>query len=73
MSVACAYLATGHDPVGDGQEGQPHGDPQDSPALDPHGLLPQPGQVLVPDGEQLLLAVGMGDKLEREGEIQQKQ
>lgn len=59
----CTHLATWHYPVGDGQEGQTYGDPQHCPALHTDRLLPQTRQVLVPDGEQLLLAVGMGNKL----------
>lgn len=62
----CSYLATWDYPVGDSQEGQTYSDPQHCPALHPDRLLPQTGQVLVPDSQQLLLAVGMGDELERE-------
>jgi len=64
----CSYLATRHYPVGNRQEGQTRGDAQHCPALHPHGLLPQAGQVLVPDRQQLLLTVGMGDELTEETE-----
>lgn len=67
----CSYLATWHYPVGDSQEGQAHRDPQHRPALHPDGLLPQAGQVLVPDGQELLLTVGMGHELERERNVNQ--
>ncbi len=65
-TYVCSYLATWDYPVGNSQEGQTYGDPQHCPALHPDGLLPQTGQVLVPDSQQLLLAVGMGNELERE-------
>lgn len=66
-----SYLATRHYPVGDSQKGQTHGDPQHRPALHSDGLLPQTREVLVPDSQQLLLAVGMGDKLKGD-ETQEK-
>lgn len=59
------YLAAGHDPVGDGQEGQPNSHSQHRPALHTDGLLTQARQVLVPDGQELLLAVWVSDKLEQ--------
>lgn len=62
----CSYLATWHYPVGDSQEGQTYSDPEHCPALHTNGLLPQTRQVLVPDSQQLLLAVGMCNKLERD-------
>ncbi len=62
----CSYLATWHYPVGDSQEGQTKSDPQHCPAFHPNGLLSKTGQVLVPDSQQLLLTVWMGNKLERE-------
>lgn len=64
----CSYLATWHYPVGNSQEGQTCGHPQHRPALHPNGLLPQAGQVLVPDRQQLLLTVGMGDELKRQAQ-----
>lgn len=63
-----SYLATGHDPVGNSQEGQADGDTQHRPAFHPDGLLSQSGEVLVPDSEKLLLTVWMGNKLAREGD-----
>ena len=65
VCVFGCYLATGHNPVGDGEEGEAHSDPQHSPAHDPHRLLPQTRQVLIPDGQKLLLAVWMGHKLHK--------
>lgn len=59
----CPYLATWHYPVSDGQKRQPNGDSQHCPALHSDGLLPQTREVLVPDSEQLLLTIGMSDKL----------
>lgn len=64
--LVCSYLAARHDPVGNSQEGQADGDPQHCPALHPDGLLPQTRKVLVPDSQQLLLTVRMGNKLQRE-------
>lgn len=66
MFCTCSYLATWHYPVSDGQEWQPYGDPQHCPALHTNGLLPQTRQVLIPDSQKLLLAVGMGNKLQRQ-------
>lgn len=63
---ASSYLATGHYPVGDSQEGKPYCYPQHRPALHTDGLLPQAWQVLIPDSQQLLLAVGMSNKLKIE-------
>lgn len=34
------YLAAGSNPVGDGKEGQPDGDPKNSQELHSYGLLP---------------------------------
>lgn len=65
-----AYLAAWHYPVSNGQEGQPDGDPQHGPALHSNRLLPQTRQVLVPDREQLLLTVWMGNKLEKNRKTQ---
>lgn len=59
----CSYLATWHYPVSDGEKRQPNGDPEYCPALHSDGLLPQTREVLVPDSEQLLLTIGMSDKL----------
>lgn len=59
----CSYLATRHYPVSNGQKRQPNGDPQHCPALHSDGLLPQTREVLVPDSEQLLLTIGMSNKL----------
>lgn len=57
------YLATGHDPVGDGEERQSDSYAQDCQTLHTDGLLPQTRQILVPDRQQLLLAVWMSHKL----------
>lgn len=59
----CSYLATWHYPVSDGEKRQPNSDPEYCPALHSNGLLPQTREVLVPDSEQLLLTIGMSDKL----------
>lgn len=60
-----SYLAARHYPVGNSQKGQTYGDPQNCPALHSDRLLPQSGEVLVPDRQQLLLTVGMCNKLEK--------
>lgn len=65
MFVLHSYLATWHYPVGNSQKGQTYGDPQYCPALHTDRLLPQSGEVLVPDSQQLLLTVGMCNKLEK--------
>lgn len=57
------YLAAWHYPVSNGQEGKADSDPQHRPALHSNRLLPQSWQVLVPDSEQLLLTIRMGNKL----------
>lgn len=61
----CSYLATRHYPVSDGEKRQPNGDPEHCPALHSDGLLPQTREVLVPDSEQLLLTIGMSNKLHK--------
>lgn len=66
--LECSYLATWHDPVGNSQEWQANGDPQHGPAFNSNGLLPETRKVLIPNGQKLLLAVRMGDKLVREGD-----
>lgn len=58
-----SYLAAWHDPVSNGQERQADRDPKHRPALHSDRLLPQSWQVLVPDSEQLLLTIRMGNKL----------
>lgn len=62
--VLHSYLATWDYPVGDSQERQTYGDPQYCPALHSDRLLPQSGEILIPDRQQLLLTVGMCNKLE---------
>ena len=62
--IKMLYLAAGGYPVGHGEGGQPQRYTQDHQQLDGGGLLPEPWQALVPDAEQLLLAVGMGYELQ---------
>lgn len=59
-----SYSAARRDPVSQSQSRQPNGHRQHHQQFDSHGLLPQAGQVLVPDAEQLLLAVRMSHELE---------
>lgn len=61
--VFVRYLATGHDPVSDGEERQSDGDTQNRQTLHSDGLLSQTRQILIPDGQKLLLAVWMSYKL----------
>lgn len=49
MWTGVRYLATGHDPVGDGEERQSDSNAQNRQTLHTDGLLPQTRQVLVPD------------------------
>ena len=58
-----SYLTAGHDPVRNGEERKPHSHTQYRPALHPYGLLPETLQVLIPESQELLLAIRMGHKL----------
>lgn len=62
--MLASYSAAGSDPVSQGQARQSDGHRQHHQQFDGSGLLPQAGQVLIPDTEQLLLAVRMSNKLE---------
>lgn len=61
----CPYLATWHYPVGNSQEWEAYSYSQDCPALHTNGLLPQARQILIPDSQQLLLAVRMSNELKQ--------
>lgn len=60
------YPAAWGDPVANGQERESQCHDQHHQTLDGHRLFPQTGEVLIPDGQELLLAVGVGHKLWRQ-------
>lgn len=62
-SIRKLYPAARRNPVADGEERKAQGHHQHHQTLDGCGLLPQPREVLVPDGQELLLAVGVSHKL----------
>ena len=63
QSVRKLYPAARRNPVANGEERKAQGHHQHNQTLDGCGLLPQPREVLVPDGQELLLAVGVSHKL----------
>lgn len=63
------YPAARSDPVSHSQSGQTDDHGQHHQQLDGGGLLSQTGQVLVPDAQQLLLAVWMSHKLKTQREV----
>lgn len=63
-----SYLAARGEPVADGEQREAQRHHQHHQALDGDGLLPQARQVLIPDRQQLLLAVRMGHKLQGTGD-----
>ena len=66
------YPAARCNPVADGKERKAQGHDQNHQTLDSYRLFPQAWEVLVPDCQELLLAIGVSHKLlvgtEREGE-----
>lgn len=61
--VSVTYSAARSDPVSQGQSGQPYSHRQHHQQFDSSGLLSEAGEILVPDAQQLLLAVRMSHKL----------
>lgn len=63
VSINDTYSAARSDPVSQSQSRQSYRHRQHHQQLDSSGLLSQAGQILVPDAQQLLLAVRMSHKL----------
>lgn len=63
MRINVPYSAARSKPVGQSQSRQSYSHCQHHQQFDSSGLLPQAGQILIPDTQQLLLAVRMSHKL----------
>lgn len=57
------YPATRCNPIANGKERKTQGHDQHHQALDSDGLLPKAGEILIPDRQKLLLAVGVSHEL----------
>lgn len=66
------YSAAWGNPIGHSQSGQSYSHCQHHQQFDGSGLLPQAGQVLIPDTQQLLLAVRMSHKLKSRDQSSRK-
>ena len=63
--VVGSHPAAGEQPVSCGEKGQTQAHQHHHEALHQQVLLPEERQVLVPQTQELLLAVGVGHKLSR--------